>query len=265
MPRFTPEARRRARLRARTLRRFWWALGAPPRMTRVLVLGLVAVHLATGLADGLAGRAAWLDTLWGERSAATLAAFGGRHRDRVAAGELWRLVSYGLLHANLLHLAVNALALHGLGRLAEVVWGRWRTALVFLAAVAGGGLLAQAGGARLSVGASGGVFGLMGALAAFGVVGRAGMPRRLRHVFTRRLVPWIGLNLGLGLLLPFIDNLGHVGGLLTGALVGAALRSDLLAERDETALGRFGTRATVVLLGAAALVGPLAGLAALAR
>lgn len=257
--RFTPENRRRVRLRMRTLRRFVWAYQASPQATRALVAVLVAFHLVSGVVDFRLGRTDLWGVVFGERSSVGLSLLGGRTRALVF-DEPWRVLSYGLLHGNLVHLTFNSVALWGLGRLAEVVFGPTRMLLLFFLSVLGGGLLSQLGSAPLAVGASGGVFGLMGALAVFGLRGRAEMPRRLRHVFTRRLVPWILLNLVIGLALPFIDNLGHLGGLAAGALGGMTLRTDLLAEGDEPPARRLAARAAVVSLAVVSLLGPLYGL-----
>lgn len=257
--RFTPETRRRVRVRMRTLRRFLWTYPAPPRTTRALVLVLVIMHLLCGVVDFRLGRTDAWGIVFGERSAVGLARLGGRVRAQVDV-EPWRLVSYGLLHGNLVHLTFNAVALWGLGRLAEVVYGPTRMLALFFGSVLGGGALSQLGSAPLAVGASGGVFGLMGALAVFGLRGRAEMPRRLRHVFTRQMVPWIVLNLVIGAALPFIDNLGHLGGLVTGVGGGMIARTELLAERDETRAQRVGSRLLVAVLVIVAFAGPVHGL-----
>jgi membrane associated rhomboid family serine protease len=132
------------------------------------------------------------------------------------AGEWWRLFSYGFLHASLPHLGLNMLALYILGRDLEPVFGRLRFTALYLVSQLGGGVAIYVFGEpnRPVVGASGAVYGLLGAL--------------LVAVLRLKLNPGyalgvIGLNLVLSVTVPGISLLGHVGGLVTGAAVAAGL------------------------------------------
>jgi rhomboid protease GluP len=107
--------------------------------------------------------------------------------------------------------------LFGLGKLCESVYGPVRFLWLFLVAGVCGSTLSYLGGNTASVGASGSVFGLMGACIVFGFRYRLVLPPHIGDLFRRRLLPWVGLNLVIGAVIPFIDNLGHVGGLLGGA------------------------------------------------
>ena len=60
---------------------------------------------------------------------------------------------------------------------------------------------------------------MMGACVVFGWRFRRELPPEIGDLFRRKLLPWVGLNLFIGYVIPFIDNLGHVGGLITGALL----------------------------------------------
>jgi membrane associated rhomboid family serine protease len=246
----------------RSARRFFDFYGTPPRATALLIGVFVVVHAMTGLADWRAGTPLWL-AVFGDRSPEVLVRFGARSTAEVRDGAVWRLLACGFLHADLTHLFFNALAFWGLGRLAEAVFGPVRFLWLFIVSVIGGSLLSQWGGGPLSVGASGGVFGLMGGLVVFGWRRRKAMPPPLREVFGRQLWPWIVLNLGIGAMLPFIDNHAHVGGLLTGAATGLLLQ-DRVTWRDEPRGGTWLAMAvtSAVLLavtGAAALVSVLRG------
>jgi rhomboid protease GluP len=92
------------------------------------------------------------------------------------------------------------------------------------------------GGTTLTVGASGGIFGLLGAAFVFGWKQGRALPDDTAAFFRRRLVPWILVNLAIGLLLPFIDNLGHIGGLVTGCLLGMVL-DNRVTERPSRPIG----------------------------
>ena len=221
----------RLRTWKRSITRFqsFHAAGAP--LTWTLVVVCVFLHLVTGVVDFAAGQADAWGIVFGARSGETLTLLGGRNHDRVAAGEVWRLVSAGFLHGDASHLFFNGLALVGLGRMSEASFGGLRTLWIFLLSVVGGNILSQMGDAPLSIGASGGVFGLMGALVAFGWTRRAALPPPMREMFGKQLWKWIGLNLVIGLMLPFIDNRGHIGGLIAGAVAGLVLH-DRLTRQD---------------------------------
>lgn len=234
----TPEQAEQIRRWQSALDKFATRYASRGPLTWTLIGVFIALHLVTGLVDLVAGRSdAWL-LVFGARSDIALTLLGGRDRELVAAGELWRLVAAGFLHGDASHLFFNSLAMAGLGRLSEATFGRARTLAVFVFAVLGGNLLSQQGDAALSIGASGGVFGLMGALVAFGFRRRWALPPPVRDVYGRSLLKWIGLNLLIGFALPFVDNRGHIGGLVTGLAMGLVLHDRLLHEaggRDEQA------------------------------
>jgi membrane associated rhomboid family serine protease len=139
----------------------------------------------------------------------------------IERGEYWRLFSSLLLHGGLLHVAFNSYALVVFGREAEARGG---TGLLLLVFVLGGmaGSLASAffGNPRaLSVGASGAIFALLGFVSVFGAHGFAGRMAQLRRSLPNLLLVFI-VN---GILIPFVDNWAHGGGLLAGVILGLLL------------------------------------------
>lgn len=147
---------------------------------------------------------------------------GGVSAATIADGEYWRLVTSGFLHAGLFHLMANMLALWILGSMVEPVLGRWRFGLLYLVSLLCGSFGALAlSPDNLTVGASGAVFGLMGAAA---VVARS----RGFSLMESGLGIWIGLNLLITFTIPNISIGGHLGGLLGGAI--AALAIDRLGS-----------------------------------
>lgn len=187
----------------------------PPTLTRGLLAALVLVHALTGTYDHGRGLP-WSVVILGTRSEAARLAFGARGRELVADGEWWRLVTCGFVHVDLVHITLNGLALWSVGRAVEVVFGPSAGSFLFLISVVGGALLSQAWGGPISSGASGGLFGLLGALVVFGLIHRKTLPPFVRELFGWRLWPWVIVNLAAGAVLPGIDHMGHVGGLLTG-------------------------------------------------
>ena len=185
--------------------------------------GLLGALLAAHLTVGFSKRG-WgvLEALAWPRPARLLRRFGALDAGAVTDGEWWRLVSYQLLHGDGLHLLLNGAALLGLGRLCEAIYGPARFLWIFLLCGIGGGMLSLTAD-KSSVGASGAIFGLMGAAMAFGWRRGAVLPDDLRALLRRSLLPWVALNLLIGLVIPFVDNRAHVGGLVTGILLGVGV------------------------------------------
>ena len=202
-----------------------------PLVTTSLVVGIVGIHLVGLALDWWFGPYSLLAVLGSGPGVGVLEALGARDSTLVAEGQIWRLLSCVFLHAGPFHLGLNMLALFGLGRLCEAVYGPRRLLILFLVSGLLGSLLSQWGGTSLSVGASGAVFGLMGAGVVFGVRSRRELPAPLRSVFGRGLVPWVVLNLFIGLSVPRIDNLGHLGGMLGGAVCAALFGDQIIPGR----------------------------------
>ncbi len=134
----------------------------------------------------------------------------------VADGEWWRIVSAGFLHAGLLHLAFNMYFLYFLGTLLEPSIGKLRFGLIYFVSLIGGSfgaLLLTSNPGTGTVGASGAVFGVMGA---------AMLAMRARGIDPMQsgLGITLVLNLGITFLIPGISIGGHLGGLAAGAIVG---------------------------------------------
>ncbi|ANB60434.1 rhomboid family intramembrane serine protease [Anoxybacteroides amylolyticum] len=128
--------------------------------------------------------------------------------------EWWRFITPIFLHIGFFHLLMNTMALYYLGMTTERLYGSFRFCFIYLVAGFFGTLGSFLFTTSLSAGASGAIFGLFGALLYFGTV--------YRHLFFQtmgtNIIGLIVLNLGLGLLLPGIDNAGHIGGLIGGFL-----------------------------------------------
>lgn len=150
----------------------------------------------------------------------------------VAKGETYRLLTSAFLHGDWLHVALNAYALWLFGPALEQAFGRSRFAALYLLSALGGSAASYAFSepGSVSLGASGAIFGL---IAATMVVGR-----RLRRDNTG-LWALLAINLALGFLVANIDWRAHVGGLVTGAAVAAALAYAPRKGRTAVHLGAF--------------------------
>ena len=192
----------------------WRALmhmGRPERATLSLLVVLAAAHLVSHV-------------LLREEMQEKLLMWAGNSADTVKMGEWGRLFTASFLHANLLHLGMNAVALWLFGSAVEKALGRWRMVLVFLVGGALGNLLsASVAHYELAIGASGGLFAVIGA---FGVgVWRLRSPMyfSLRRRLLLVLVVMVAADFAIGGLEPQVDNLAHVGGLVAGAMLALVL------------------------------------------
>ena len=149
----------------------------------------------------------------------------------IDVGEWWRLISGAFLHANLLHVGFNMLLLWLLGRELEQMLGTPRFGLIYLASVLAGSLGALIHNPAVpTVGASGGVFGLMGAAVAV----QKASGGRIRD---SGILGLLILNLITTFAFPNISVGGHIGGLLGGALVSWVLfRQKMFTSRAQDVL-----------------------------
>jgi membrane associated rhomboid family serine protease len=161
-------------------------------------------------------------------STLSLSALAGDERSAIAAGfvkpyflnnhEYWRILTGAAVHGGLLHVVMNCYAFLMFGRLCETLSNRAHLAIVFLLAAIGGGLLSLYFlPDAVSVGASGGIVGLLGYITVYAF-------RRRRFIspqFRKSLLINIGFLFVFGLILfNVVDNYGHLGGLITGVVYG---------------------------------------------
>jgi membrane associated rhomboid family serine protease len=178
---------------------------------------LCAVHAATG-AWALSTRRvpdAWAAFV-GERPAELRVLLGDRDSARVAAGELWRLVTGPFVHASGLFLLINVVALLALGQIVETRLGAKRWLVVFLLGAVGGGLVSQLSGVVRTDGASGGAYALLGAAIAWGRWA-PDLDDDERRWLVRVLGAFAAANVVWSLVDPRLDAAAHVGGLGIGA------------------------------------------------
>ena len=141
---------------------------------------------------------------------------GGLIPVEVASGEYWRLLTSAFLHGSLIHIATNMISLYILGIPLERILGRGRFLLIYLLSLLGSSVSVMVFGApvSLTIGASGAIYGLMGALLV--------TFKRLRYDL-RQLLIILALNVYITFQFPGISWQGHLGGLVVGAIVGAAM------------------------------------------
>jgi len=162
------------------------------------------------------------------------------------SGEWWRLLTGVFVHGGLIHIAFNMWCLWNLGQLAESLYGRWTYAAVYLVCGLGASLASVAWHPGVpSVGASGAIFGLAGALIAAFKLGEFSVPRAALSGTLRSLGAFVFYNLIFGFL-PGIDMTAHIGGLVTGLILGALVA--VLAPRHDHDFRRVGIFVVFILV-----------------
>ncbi len=168
--------------------------------------------------------------LGGSQNQETLRRLGAQVNPLVAMGELWRLVAAMFLHIGLQHILFNGWALFSVGREVEAMYGSvWFTVIYLLAGLAGNIGYYWLGDSVLSAGASGAVFGLIGAEAAFFLRNRE-LFGKLGSQRLGNLGVLIAINLVFGFTVPGINNIAHLGGLIMGFGLGLLLAPRFAVE-----------------------------------
>ena len=166
---------------------------------------------------------ALMERAGGSQDPTVLDRFGALFGPLVAEGQYWRLLTAIFLHAGFAHLAFNSLGLLAFGIAFERIGGPLRMAAVYAGAGLAGSVLSYAASPAVrSAGASGAIFGVLGALAVYLAVNRAEFGRLGQREVTVVLF-LAAMNLLNGLTTPGVDNWAHVGGFLGGAALGLAI------------------------------------------
>ena len=135
-------------------------------------------------------------------------------------GQVWRLITMGFTHTDTFHLLLNMLWLAYTGWNLERALGWKNMVTLYLASVLGGSLLSMyASATTRSLGASGGIFGLVAASVAFGFARPDIIPERARRAFGIAMLPYLVLMFWSGLRNDGTDNWSHFGGLVVGGLL----------------------------------------------
>jgi membrane associated rhomboid family serine protease len=219
-------------------------------VTKALIAVNVAVYLGE-IATGSGGLGGASGPLVRDGALLGLNVVNG-HLAGVDTGEYWRLITGGFLHSSIIHIGFNMYLLWILGQMLEPAIGSLRfVALYFTSLLAGsfGALLLEPN--AFTVGASGAVFGLMGA-AFFELRARGIDP------FQAGIGWLIVLNLGLSFFLNNISVGGHIGGLIGGSLAGLALQYGDRLRQPATGLVACALLAVIAVAAAIAVSGRIA-------
>ena len=200
-----------------------------PYVTVLLILSNIAAHLMVAFQAGLSpmhsslvGRAgpaaneAWMGAL---------KVLGMKDNELISQGQHWRLVAAAFLHGGIVHLGCNMIGLWNLGQFIEMVYGARRFLFIYMGAAVAGIFGSFLGTEMDAVGASGAIFGLLGAGLVFSLRYRNAIAKGLGMSLFRQLLFWTVIFLGIGFAVEVVDNAGHIGGLLGGGALALLVSS----------------------------------------
>jgi rhomboid protease GluP len=186
---------------------------APPRQLPrlpIVTVSLIGICVAVFIILTLKG---------GSQNTLVLLRYGAKDSGLIWEGQYWRLITPIFLHAGLTHLLLNAFSLFQMGGLIELMYGKLRMLVIFMASGFLATMASTIASPNISVGASGAIFGLFGALLYFGLRN----PAIFRSVFGMRIYIVLAINLVMGVVIPNIDSVAHLGGLVGGFVTASGL------------------------------------------
>jgi membrane associated rhomboid family serine protease len=179
-----------------------------------VVLGIIAITAGFYIAQQILGDCF---TLRFASSPGAGAAFCGNLGPSVADGGWWRLVTPVLVHGSTLHILMNMLVLYFYGPNVEQAFGSLRFLFMYiLCAISGSAFSYALGSGGPSVGASGAIFGIVGVLLVYLYNRRT---QQFIAQYLRGILTFLGLNLVLGFVIPNVDIMAHLGGLVGGVIL----------------------------------------------
>lgn len=156
----------------------------------------------------------------GSTNIQVLILFGAKVNTLIDMGQYWRLLTCIFLHIGFTHLLFNTYALFVLGKYSEKMFGHRKLLILFLFSGLTGSILSYLMSPYVSAGASGAIFGLLGAIVIYGWNNQ--FLRSTGLISTLLII--LGINLVLGMIIPGLDNYAHLGGLIGGSSLGALFR-----------------------------------------
>lgn len=185
----------------------------PPTFSRILIGINLVVFLLTIIYGYL------VFGVWnGPEDLRVLVGMGAKFNPLIMEGQYWRLLTAMFLHIGVIHLLFNLYALYALGPMVEGYFGHGRFLAIYFLGGLCGSLASYAFSPAVSAGASGAIFGLAGALTVYFLKYRDNFGQQGRAILQNMLVV-IAINLVFGMTMRGIDNWGHIGGLVGGAVV----------------------------------------------
>ncbi|MBU3216896.1 rhomboid family intramembrane serine protease [Clostridium estertheticum] len=144
-----------------------------------------------------------------------LVLLGAKVNDLINQGQYYRLVTCMFLHGGIVHVAVNMYSLYAIGPMVESVYGKAKYLVIYFISGICASIFSYIFSTSVSIGASGAIFGLLGAVLVFAITSK----EKTGSAFIKNILSVIFINIFIGATMPGIDNFAHVGGLIGGMLV----------------------------------------------
>ncbi|MBW9159096.1 rhomboid family intramembrane serine protease [Clostridium sp. FP2] len=144
-----------------------------------------------------------------------LVLLGAKVNELIAKGQYYRFISCMFLHGGIVHLGVNMYSLYSIGPMVEKVYGKAKYIAIYFASGICASIFSYIFSTSVSIGASGAIFGLLGAVLVFAIKAKG----KTGKGFIRSILSVIFINIFIGVTLPNIDNFAHIGGLIGGMLI----------------------------------------------
>lgn len=148
---------------------------------------------------------------------------GAKVNELISSGEYYRLITAMFLHGGMMHLLLNMYALNALGPFVEKVYGSTKYVIIYFVAGIVSSIFSYMFSEGVSIGASGAIFGLFGAVLIFSLK----MKDRVGKGMLKNIISVIGINIFIGISIPNIDNLAHLGGLIGGILISLMFKNKI--------------------------------------
>lgn len=192
--------------------------------SKIMTYGLIFINIAVFIISGMLSKSLYDIDVY------TLLLMGAKFNELINKGEVWRLVTSAFLHGGLMHLVFNMYALSAIGGEVEYSYGRLRYLVIYICSALGGSIFSYLFNSdSVSVGASGAIFGLFGAMLVFGFNNR----RTIGKAYMVNILKVIGVNILIGVTITTIDNSAHLGGLIVGAIVAIIFSLTIGGNKNE--------------------------------
>ena len=208
--------------------------------TVVILIINFGLYLSTAVYSMRSGNSSGLMSL----DSQTLFLFGAKYSPAIFAGQWWRLVTAGFLHAGVIHILMNSWVLYDLGATTEQFFGTYRMLVIYFVSTVTGFLASALWSMSLSIGASAALMGLVGAMIAFGMQDRTGMGSAIKTMAIR----WAIYMLLFGLILRgIVDNWAHIGGLAGGFVTAYIAGTPRLVEDGREKFWKYAAYVCIAL------------------
>jgi len=144
---------------------------------------------------------------------------GAKVNNLITQGQYYRFITCMFLHGGIVHVGVNMYSLYAIGPMVEKVYGKAKYIAIYFISGICASLFSYIFSTDVSIGASGAIFGLLGAVLVFAIKSKG----KTGNAFIKSILSIIFINIFIGATLPNIDNFAHVGGLLGGMIVAFAV------------------------------------------